>query len=62
MTGPISTSVLVGLGLGIVHYATHMLAGDEMAFEEAGTSTAGIAVTVGGAVAAYILLVVVGVA
>lgn len=62
MTGAISTAVLVGLGLGIVHYASHMLAGNEMSFESAGVSAAGIAVTVGGAVATYIVLMLTGVA
>lgn len=62
MTGPVSVSVLVGLGLGIVHYASHMLAGEEMSFESAGVSAAGLAVTIGGAVATFIVLTLTGVA
>jgi hypothetical protein len=62
MTEALSTAILVGLGMGIVHYTAHMLAGDEMSFESAGVSTAGLAVTAGGAVATYIVLMLAGVA
>lgn len=59
---PLTTSVAVGVGLGIVHFLAHNLAGEESAFEEAGVETAGIATVVGGAVATYIILSVTGVA
>jgi hypothetical protein len=62
MTTPVQTAILVGLGLGTVHYLAHRLGGEEMSFEEAGVNTAGIAVTLGGMVATYIVLTLAGVA
>jgi hypothetical protein len=62
MTGPLVTSALVGSGVGLAHYAAHMLAGDEEDFEDAGVSAAEITVILAATTATYIVLVAGGLA
>jgi hypothetical protein len=59
---PLTTSLAVGIGLGVVHFAAHSLAGDEDKFAAAGVETAGIATVIGGVVATYLVLTLTGVA
>lgn len=56
MVSPITTSVLVGLGVMASHGAAHYLAGDPEDFDEAGVNTAGLTVGIAGMVATYIVL------
>jgi len=62
MTTAIVTSVLVGLGVGVAHYAAHVFAGNEDRFDDAGVEAAGIAVVFAASVATYIVLSAAGVA
>lgn len=60
MTTAVLTSVLVGLGVGVAHYAGHVLGGSKDAFDDAGVKVAGIAVVFAASVATYIVLSAVG--
>lgn len=62
MIAPWITSVLVGLGVGLAHYAGHSIAGNEENFDEAGVMAAGATVVIGATVATYVVLVLAGVA
>jgi len=61
MTSALITSVLVGLGVGMAHYAGHSLAGSEASFDDAGVDAAGIAVVIAATVGTYTVLTLSGV-
>lgn len=62
MTSALVTSVLVGIGVGMAHYAGHSVGGSEESFEDAGVGAAGVSVVVAATVATYTVLTLTGVA
>lgn len=55
-TNPFWGAVVVALLVGAAHFATHTLAGDREAFDEAGVAAAGFAVMAVAGVLAFVLL------
>lgn len=49
-------AILVGLVVGTIHIATHLVFGDIDQFDEAGVYTAGVAVVLSTTIISYLLL------